>query len=361
LTKSSPRIRLAAVGDLLLVSDPRGKIPPRPIEFVLAGIKPHLRANDIVLGNLECTLPGNGATVSTEPRVVATESMIRAVHEAGFNIVSLANNHTFDCRQEGFDNLRALLNEMGITYFGAGNNSAEAQAPAFQEVQGIRLAFLGAVEQSTGVSDPALIDKPGMAVLDLDHLLEQIPRLHRECHHVIVSLHWGEERLDIPSPRQVAQARALIDAGASVVLGHHAHVLQGMERYKNGVIAYSLGNFLASEVYFTDGDAVRWNRKGRTGCLLQIELNAEGIAAVDQIPTYDSGTLVAIDSSHYGARHTARLNRAVERGITENQYRRERFRVNVLVPALRYVRWSKLKTLRWRQIRKGLAALFHIR
>jgi len=357
LTNQPRQIRLAAVGDLLLVNDPRGIAPPRPMDLVLEKIKPHLRSQDFVLGNLECTLPGNGATVSTEPRVIATESMIRAIRDAGFNIVSLANNHTFDCRQEGFETLRTLLNELEIAYFGAGNNLDQAEAPAILEKQGIRIAFLGAVEHSTGVSDPAEPDKPGMALFNMAGLTEQIAQLRSRCNHVIVSLHWGEERLDIPSPGQVEQAPALIDAGASLVLGHHTHVLQGMERYKQGMIVYSLGNFIASEVYFTDGDAVRWNRKGRTGCLLQMELDANRITEVQQIPTCDSGTLVEIDSSGYGARHIARLNRAVQRGITENQYHRERFRVNVLVPAIRYLRWSKLKTLRWKQIRKTFAAL----
>ena len=229
------------------------------------------------------------------------------------------------------------------------------------EVKGVRLAFIGTVDLKTGVSDPAGADKFGIAGLEPQGLIDQISRLRDQCDHVIVSLHWGQERFDIPSPDQVELAHALVDAGASLVLGHHAHVLQGRQSYRNAGIFYSLGNFIASEVLYTNGDAITWNRKERTGCILLAELDAERVINVKQIPTCDTGRAVEIDRSGWGEKHIGRLNRLVERGISLKQYRREHFRVNTIIPVLRYFRWSKLKTLRWRHIRKGLASLKHSR
>ena len=105
----------------------------------------------------------------------------------------------------------------------------------------------------------------------MDRLVRQIQELRQHVDHVIVSLHWGEERFLIPSPVQVEQAHALADAGASMVLGHHPHVLQGLEVYRGVPIIYSLGNFVADEVHFTNGDAVRWDRVGQTGCILRAD------------------------------------------------------------------------------------------
>ena len=330
-------VRLAAVGDLLLVKDPRGKVEPRDYEQVLAGVKSILTPCDIVLGNLECTLDAGVGTVPTEPRVIATEQMVRQIRAAGINVVTLANNHTFDGMREGFHRLRELLDELGIAHFGAADNRAEAEAPAVLEVRGTRLAFIGAVDDRTGVSDAAGLNRAGIATLDEDRMTEQLRRLSAEFDHVIVSLHWGEERVNIPSPSQVRLARALVEAGASLVVGHHPHVLQGMESYGTGAIVYSLGNFIASEVLFTSGDAVTWNRTERTGCILRAELERKKILKLEQIPTYDSGKAVEIDQTGFGSKRITRLNRAVRRGITLRRYRWEHFRVKTLKPILGYL------------------------
>ena len=350
-------VRLAAVGDLLLVADPRGKKPGRDYGAVLEPVQSTLRGNDIIFGNLECTLAGGGDTIPTEPRVVATEDMVRQIKLAGFNIVTLGNNHSFDCRVEGFRRLRGLLDELGVKHFGAGENMAQAQRPSFMEVKGVRLGFVGAVDTTTGVSDCAGADKFGIAGLDRQSLITQINGLREQCDHVIISLHWGQERFDIPSPKQVELAHALVDAGASLVLGHHAHVLQGRESYRQAGIIYSLGNFIASEVLYADGDVLGWNRKERTGCILLAELDAQRLISVKQIPTYDNGRSIAIDRSGWGEKHIVRLNRALERGITLKQYQRERFRVNKVMPSLRYFRWSWLKTLNWRKFLNKLGRL----
>jgi len=349
--------RLIAVGDLLLPAAPRGSAASRDMSLAFAGVREALAAGDIVFGNLECTLPGDGTMVPTEPRVISTEEMVRAIQPAGFHVVSLANNHAFDCLQPGFHKLRSLLDEMGIAHFGAGDNLEEAAAPAVVEARGIRVAFLGVADERSGARPFATASHWGVAPLDLDRLTGQIRELLGDVHHVIVSPHWGEERFLIPSPEQVEQARQLIDAGASMVLGHHPHVLQGLESRRGRPIIYSLGNFVACEVPYTNGDAVRWNRTERTGCLLTAELIGDAIRDVRQHPTYDDGARIQFDRGPLGRRRIATVNRAIRCGVTPARYRRERLWVKTIRPIPQHLRWPNLGTSRLGKIRRAFASL----
>lgn len=350
---------MAAVGDLLLTPDPGGTPYLRSPALVSPEVRSLFGRCDVVLGNLECTLPGDGNLVPAEPRVVGTAELVRSVKAAGFTVVTLANNHAFDCFEAGFHDMCDLLGELGLPHFGAGMNLDEATAPAILEVGGLRLALLGAVDQRSGPSQFASPDQWGVAPMDIARLTRQVRELGSEVDHVLVSVHWGEERFLIPSPAQIGQARALVDAGASMVLGHHPHVVQGLEVHRGSPIVYSLGNFTADEVYFSDGDKNQWNRTGRTGCILLADLDKGGVKNIRQVPTYDSGGQVQLDQSGFGQRRLDKTCRALARGVTLGRYRREHFRVKTINPALAYFRWSKLRKLRPSHFRKALRGLFH--
>lgn len=348
-------MRLVAVGDLLLTAGPRGDACDRDPKEIFAGVADVLGAGDVVLGNLECTLPGSGGTIDTEPRSISTPQLVRQIASAGFNVVSLANNHMFDCLQEGFRRLRDLLDEMGVAYFGAGDDLEQAAGPAFMESCGLRLAFLGAADHRSGTRPFAAPGRPGVAPLDIDRLAGQVRELAGQVDHVIVSPHWGEERFMIPSPEQIDQARELIDAGASMVIGHHPHVIQGMELCQGRPIAYSLGNFVATDVPYEDGDMIRWNRTERTGCVLTASLTGEAVTDVRQLPTYDDGMTIRLDESGLGLRRIARANRAVRNGVTPVRYRREHRWVKTIKPILAHLRWSQLRQIRPSQVKKAFS------
>jgi len=353
--------RLIAVGDLLLPAGPHGLAASRDMSLAFAGVREALAAGDIVFGNLECTLPGDGSMVPTEPRVISTPEMVRAIQPAGFHVVSLANNHAFDCLQPGFHSLRSLLDEMGIAHFGAGDDLRQAAAPAILEAHGIRVAFLGVADERSGAGPFASADHWGVAPLDLDRLTGQIRELRGNVHHVVVSPHWGEERFLIPSPEQVELARSLVDAGASMVLGHHPHVLQGLELHQGRTIIYSLGNFVACEVPYANGDAVRWNRTERTGCLLTAELIGDAIRDVRQHPTHDDGTRIRLDESPLGRRRIATVNRAIRYGITPARYRREHLSVKTICPIMQHLRWPDSRPPRFQDVLRIVRRLMHYR
>jgi len=352
-----PAVRLAAVGDVLLATDPAGQGPTWDAGPRLEGVRGLLTGCDVVVGNLECALPGSGKTVPTEPRVVANPRLVRSVLESTFHVVSLANNHAFDCLQEGYHQARSLLESIGVPCFGAGDDLDGAAAPAILAVRGSRIAFLGAVDARAGARQVAGPGQWGVAPLDVGRMAEQVRCLRREVDHVVVSLHWGEERLLIPSPNQIEQAHALAEAGTSLVLGHHSHVIQGMEVYRGVPIIYSLGTFLASEVPFTNGDVLTWNRTERTGCVLTADLTEAGAVNVQQVPTYDSGKRIEVDRTGFGTKRIARANQALARGVTPARYRREFFRVKTIKPVLDHLRWSELKRLRLRNLCRALSEI----
>jgi poly-gamma-glutamate synthesis protein (capsule biosynthesis protein) len=336
-------IRLAAVGDLLLTALPGSSIPGRGLEALSDEIRDLFASCDIVFANLECTLPGS-EMVPTEPRVISTDAQIRSLKNSGINVVTLGNNHAFDGLSEGFLRTRNLLKEMDIRWCGAGRDIAEAFRPVILTIKGLTLAFLGTVDASSGMHRFAADSKSGVAPNETEAVCNVIRTLRREADFLILSPHWGEERFRMPSPKQVSQAHSFVEAGAALVLGHHPHVLQGMEMYEGAAIVYSLGNFFASRVYWTNGEMLTWNRFERTGCILVAELSADGV----------DGEKIRLEKSGWGKRCLERANALLARGVTERRYRYEAVRVKTLLPVLSHLRWANLRRIHHWQIWKGL-------
>ncbi len=342
----------------MLCSKPGEATPSRGLETLSKGIRDILASADIVFGNLECTLSGP-ETIQTEPRLISTEQQVRSVKAAGIHAVSLGNNHMFDCMDAGFQRTADLLDELQIPWCGAGRDLSQALEPAIVAANGVRLAFLGVVDATTGISRFAGHSTSGVTPLDTEMICRRIRDLKHQVDHVIVSPHWGTERFRFPSPDQIEQAHAFIDAGASMVLGHHPHVMQGMEQYQGKPIIYSLGNFFSNTVYFSDKDEeLIWSRFERTGCILTAELESAEIITFSQIPTFDDGRTVEVEKSGQGARYIEKANRLLERGVTAKRYERERFRVQIVKPILNHLRWSQLHKLRPRHIINGIKLFF---
>lgn len=343
--KANTRIRLAAVGDLMLAAGTNREKPGRGGEALSEDIRRVFSDSDIVFANLECTLPGSD-TVSSEPRLISTLSQIKTLSSAGLDVVSLANNHTFDSLDEGFHRVRDALTEMNIKWCGAGDNIKDAFNPAMVSMKGITLAFIGVADKTSGASRFAGPISSGVAPNDPGIVCRKIKELRREVDHVIVAPHWGDERFRFPSPHQIRQAHAYIDAGASLVLGHHPHVLQGVEIYRGGLVAYSLGNFISNPVPFTNGDILTFNRFERASCILLADIAKSGVDHFRQIPVFDGGHKVQIDLSGWADRCIGKANHFLARGVTHQLYAIESFRVRKIKPIVDHLRWDKLKELR---------------
>jgi len=198
-------------------------------EYFFENVRGIFEQFDISVANLECALTDNDNPAIRRPQPYSykgKESYAEILKLGGINIVNLANNHTFDYGQPGFDDTLAALEAAGIGYFGY-------DMILIKEVNGLRVGFIGAWG-SGYISDARL---QGFKA-QLDYLDEQGADLK------IVSFHWGNNDEKIQNSNQAYLGRFLIDNGADLILGHHPHVLQGIELYNGRYIVYSLGNFI---------------------------------------------------------------------------------------------------------------------
>lgn len=224
-------------------------------EYPVALVAGRLAAADLTLGNLESPIglqgepiPGKQIWFRADPAAVTT------LTHAGFDLLSVANNHALDYDLENFAETLALLRQAGIDPVGGGAHLDAARRPVIREVAGLRFVFLGysqfthlAYSWEYPLRFAATADRAGVAPLDEALLAEDIPRARALADAVVVTVHWGVEGQDHPAPGQVRLARRMVDLGADLVLGHHPHAVQGFEVYNGGFIAYSMGNFIMDD------------------------------------------------------------------------------------------------------------------
>ena len=241
------------VGDVILGRYRDDGFDPIPEgEHELFGEVGHLMGSDLVVGNLETPLAAvlpDRSPVGTRYSFAGDPTLARHLAFGGFDVMSLANNHAYDLRGEGVEQTPKILEQLGITAVGA----ARAEGPRFAvetvERDGWRIGFLAL---TTKANIPSLHGVPPLPLLEVTQIEQQLVPLvqdARASHDLVVVLaHWGEEYADAPLWEQRAAAHALVEAGADLVIGHHPHVLQGIERHGHGLIAYSMGNFLFENV-----------------------------------------------------------------------------------------------------------------
>lgn len=170
---------------------------------------------------------------------------VSLLQEMGIDGVSLANNHALDYGVDALLDTCDVLDQAGILRTGAGRNLEEAKRPVKMEIQGQKIAVIGATRVIPVAEWATHGEQAGMlAAYDPTILLEEIRRLSGEQDYVIVYVHWGIEREELPEDYQRAMGRQFIDAGADLVIGSHPHVLQGIEYYNGKPIVYSLGNYV---------------------------------------------------------------------------------------------------------------------
>ncbi len=232
------RVVIKAVGDICLQA-----VPNDP--FSKLG---DLLTADITFGNLECCLTTRSDGRDKPEVLSAPPERAADLAAAGFDVVCLANNHSLDFGPAGLRDTLDALADQPLALLGGGRTEREATETLWVERSGRKVAFVSTTDAAG--SDPA---GPSIAVISLKALADQIRTIRAQADAVVASFHGGIEMDETPSAFVVRSLRALVDAGADVVLGHHPHVLQGVERYRDKFIAYSLGNFMFdNRRYFSD-------------------------------------------------------------------------------------------------------------
>ncbi len=247
-------IEIVAVGDLSLARGVNVDLYTGRSESPLRYVAPLIGRADVAFGNLESPLTKRAKRAPTKgPRggsiyLKGNPDYTFLLTEAGFDVLSLANNHIMDYGEQGLSDTLYYLAQEEIKHAGAGPDLAAALEPARIDVDDYVIHFLAfsGVEPKEYYAGAA---KAGSAPLDEGTIVAAISRARTEASLVVVSLHWGGESMAYPSSEQKRLAHKFVDAGADVILGHHPHVIQGVESYEGAIIAYSLGNFLFDSRY----------------------------------------------------------------------------------------------------------------
>lgn len=231
---------------------------------------------DIAFVNLESPFHNEGGYV-TEGMVFKSEpETIEGLNLAGIDVVSLANNHTRNRSETGLLYTFDYLLENNIDYVGAGNNFEEAHLEKILEKEGIKFAFL-AYTYSDGANfeSSVTIDDPDVAFMDVIKMKEDVERARKISDVVVVSMHAGVEYKNYPNVQQKEFAREAINSGADLILGHHPHVVQSIEKYNNGFIIYSMGNLVFDQM---------WSEETREGIIAKCRFINKDLKQIEFIP-----------------------------------------------------------------------------
>jgi poly-gamma-glutamate capsule biosynthesis protein CapA/YwtB (metallophosphatase superfamily) len=272
-------VTLALVGDLLPAANVLELMKKNGYDYPFRAAKPLLEAADIAAGNLETPITTRGTPAGDKQYVFrGNPEAISAIKDAGFDYLSLANNHTLDYGWQGLSDTMDFLDDAKLQHAGSGNDDKEAFAPAYIESKGMTVGFVSVTRVVPDVSWKADRIHPGVAeAYSPDRAVAAIKEAKQNADVVVVMVHWGVEKKDTPVVHQTDLAHRFVDAGADLVVGSHPHVLQGFEAYKGKWIAYSLGNFVFSTTALS--------KTSETG-VLNAECNKEGTCSLKFIPMF---------------------------------------------------------------------------
>ncbi|HHD10904.1 MAG TPA: CapA family protein [Deltaproteobacteria bacterium] len=238
------QLRVVAGGDVYLGSWVEDVVKKRGADYPLSRLTNILGKADIVFVNLEAPFTtAQTPFMEKEYNFRVSPELVEVLKEGSIDVVTLANNHIMDYGIKGLEDTIRVLRVNGIGHVGAGRTMEEARRPWIVEKKGIKVAFL-AYSNTFPKEFYADHDKGGTARGLVKFVRKDVRDARTMADFVVVSFHWGDEGMKGPKPYQQLLAHVAIENGASVVVGHHPHVLQPIELYKDGIIAYSLGNLV---------------------------------------------------------------------------------------------------------------------
>ncbi|PKD43264.1 CapA family protein [Rhodohalobacter barkolensis] len=201
-----------------------------------------IKTSDLAISNLESPVINDGTPIpKTGPSLKSPANAMPVLKKAGFDLVTLSNNHIMDYGEEGLYSTIKECKANGLATVGAGGSFEEASKPYFCEISGLKIAILNIAENEFGTTRN---DQAGGYGMDPVQNYYSIRECRKDADHVIVIVHGGHEHYELPSPRMKKTYRFFADAGASAVISHHTHCPSGYEEYNGVPICYSLGNFL---------------------------------------------------------------------------------------------------------------------
>ncbi|MAZ40834.1 hypothetical protein CL654_01850 [bacterium] len=272
-------ITLGFVGDIMLDRGVRSSVDKRGGDYSYLFQKIKFPKTDILFGNLEGPVAYGGEEIGNLYSFRMHPMTLSVLKEAGFNVLSLANNHIGDWGPAAANESVNNIKDVGLSSVGWGKEDLN-DALTIIEKEGIRIGYLAFSDVGPAWL-PSKKDEAGVYLATQSNLETYIPLAKKEVDILVVSYHFGEEYEPESNKRQQTLARNSIDLGADLIIGHHPHVTQEIEEYNDGLIAYSLGNFIFDQ-YFSPETMM-----GRT---LLVEIGPSGIHSYTPGTSFLNGT-----------------------------------------------------------------------
>lgn len=246
MSEKGNTVTICSVGDLMICDSPLYASVGVGSKFqtlkgkLFSNCREVFESADVVIGNLETVVyePKNKSLAETQ--MCCSEDVIRELRQAGFSVINIANNHCMQHGVTGFENTKKACSESGIHPIGVRDED-----PYFKEVNGVKIAFLSLCIHLEWYEPEHILYEDRIG-----RILESVRELRKKDEKlvIVVSVHWGDEYATYPSNAQTALAHRLIEDGATMILGHHSHVYQGIEEYKGGLAIYGQGNFISDMI-----------------------------------------------------------------------------------------------------------------
>jgi poly-gamma-glutamate synthesis protein (capsule biosynthesis protein) len=268
-TQENKKIKLLFAGDIMLDRSVKIKVEKKfngDYSSLFNNIKDYLNSFNYVVVNLEGPVSNRGVKVGSIYSFRMSPKILSALNDTNIKILNLANNHIWDYGQEAFLDTLFNLEKNNLYYFGAGKNKNQAYGGLILEKYDNKIGIIGFSEFLKNIQ--ANDNKAGIAYLDEEIFKKSIKELRKKVDILIITFHWGNEYQYEPNKKQKYFARLAIDLGADLIIGHHPHIVQKIERYKNKFIFYSLGNFIFDQ---------NFSKETMRGGLVELEIENRNI------------------------------------------------------------------------------------
>lgn len=276
-------MRLILCGDICPTASTEAAFEAADLPALLGTAAQRIAQGDFSIANLECALTDTNNPIRKKgPNLKGKPEWAKVLAQAGFTHMGLSNNHVMDFGIQGLRDTARAVEDAKMIWFGIGENDQDSRKPVYLEKDGVRVAIVAVCEHEYSY---ALPDQMGANPFDPFDTMEDITLAKEQADHVIVMYHGGKEQCRYPSPRLRKACRAMVRAGASLVLCQHSHCIGCCEDYRGGHIVYGMGNFLFAKYI----DHPHWH----SGSMLDVQLTREDYA-VEFVPVVVTDTGITL-------------------------------------------------------------------